>query len=125
MLSFGTGFVLGLCFRDVKSKDTTRGMFSDSGNWWEFHISNLYDDVENECVKKWAAGKGYDLQADEHIIRAAIHSYKVYAEVLAMMLEYAKKKKKEAKNDCKKEEGRCLIKMIKRYQKIYRRGMQE
>lgn len=121
-MSFGTGFVLGLFCSDMGSKAPAREMFSDN-NWWQFHISNLYDDIENECVKKWAAGKGYDLQADEHIIRAAIHSYKVYAEVLAMMLEYAKKKKKEAKNDCKKEEGRCLIKMIKRYQKIYKRYM--
>ena len=120
MLRFGTGFVLGMVLRDNQHKP----LLSEGNaveNWWEFHISNLYDDVENECIKKWAVEKGYDLQADEHIIRAAIHSYKVYAEVLAMMLEYAKKKKKAAKNDCKKEESRCLIKMIKRYQKIYKR----
>jgi len=120
MLSFGTGFALGLCFRDIDSKDLTRGLFSDGGNWWEFHISNLYDDVENECIKKWAIAKGYDLQADEHIIRAEIHSYKVYAEVLSIMLECAKKKKKEAKNSCKKEEAKFLIRRIKKYQKMYR-----
>lgn len=125
MLSFGTGFVLGFLFRNKQDKPSLREK-NPVKSWWEFHISNLYDDVENECVKKWAAGKGYDLQADEHIIRAAIHSYKVYAEVLAMMLEYAKKMKEEAKkwkSWTRRKEARLLIKMIKRYQKIYKRYM--
>lgn len=131
MLSFGTGFVLGSLFRD--NQKVTEWLKIHRGNprekssvesWWEFHTSCLYADVENECVKKWALKKGYDLKAHEHIIRALVHSYKVYAEVLDMMLECAKEKKKKAKkwkSWIKRKEARLLIKMIKKYQKAYKR----
>lgn len=122
MLSFGTGFALGLLFRDKQDKPLLREENSVE-SWWEFHTSCLYDDVENECVKKWAIKKGYDLKAHEHIIRALVHSYKVYAEVLDMMLECAKENKKKAKRRkswARKKEARLLIKMIKKYQKMYK-----
>lgn len=121
-MSFGTGFVLGMVLRDNQHKP----LLSEGNaveNWWEFHTSCLYDDVENECIKKWAIKKGYDLQAHEHIIRALVHSHKVYAEVLDMMLECAKKKEEKAKkwkSWTKRKEARLLIKMIKKYQKMYR-----
>jgi len=121
MLSFGTGFVLGFCLGGNQYKPQLGKKSSDGVGWWEFHMSNLYTDVQNGCIRKWAEERGYDLQADEKIIKARTSSYPGYREVLDMMLECAKRKKKvakEAKNACKRDEAKTLIKMIKERQKL-------
>lgn len=122
MLSFGTGFALGFLFRNKQDKPLLREKNSVQ-SWWEFHTSNLYDDVKNECIKKLAAERGYDLNLD--VIRAAVtYKSKGCVEVLEMMLECAKEKKKEAKkwkSWTKRKEAKLLIKMIKEHLKVYRR----
>lgn len=117
MLGFGTGFVLGMLFGDKQGKPLLSEVNSDK-DWWEYHTSFLYADTENECVKKWAAERGYDLQADEKIIKTEAYSYTGYGEVLDMMLESAKARKKRAKSWTKRKEARLLIKLIKKSQKI-------
>ncbi len=120
MLSFGTGFVLGWLFRDTGNKRLLKEK-NPVKSWWEYHTSLLYSDVENECVKKWAVANGYDIKTDENIIKTLAYTYKGYGEVLELMLECAKEKKKKAKgwkSWTKKKEARLLIKMIKKYQKI-------
>jgi len=122
MLSFGTGFVLGFLFRNKQDKPLLKRRNSVK-SWWEFHISNLYDDIQNGCIRKWAEERGYDLQADEKIIKARTSSYPGYREVLDMMLECAKSRKKrakETKNYWKRKEAKSLIKMIKERQKLIR-----
>lgn len=126
MMSFGTGFVLGFLFRNKQDKPLLREKNSVK-SWWEFHTSNLYDDVKNECIKKYATERGYDLNIDERIIKAAVtYPHKSYGKVLNMMLERAKEMKEEAKkwkSWTKRKEARLLIKMIKKHQKVYRRYM--
>ena len=122
MLSFGTGFVLGSLFRDKQCNPLLKKLDSDY-DWWEFHMSCLYADVQNGCIRKWATDRGYDLQADEKVIEARTSSYPGYREVLDMMLASAKSRKKrakETKNDCKRNEAKSLIKMIKERQKLIR-----
>ncbi len=119
MLSFWTIFALDFLFKESKDKSllALREQFSDK-DWWEYHTSFLYSDVENECVKKWAAERGYDLKADENIIKTQAYRYIGYGEVLELMLERAKEKKKTAKSRIKRKEAKLLIKMIKKYQNI-------
>lgn len=125
MMSFGTGFVLGLLFRNKQDKSLLREKNSVK-DWWEYHTAFLYADTENECVKKWATERGYDLHLDEKKIKTEAYSYTGYGEVLDMMLECAKEKKEKAKkwkSWTKRKEARLLIKMIKKEQKKLRRYM--